>query len=253
MSKNVSTVPRRGLALAPDVRACVADGQVILLHLRLNRYMGIGGTGAPLLAECLAKRHADAQVAAWERLEASGDGLAQRLLGSGLLIELDTANGSVSSGSEACDISEVSEEATTSLDLGDLAMRGPVTMRSVNRFLRSAATAAWWLRRRSLQSIAETLAVLRTRAPAKTEDLERMKHCAATYDLLRPLLLTARDRCLFDSLALTHFLATEQQFAKWIIGVKTSPFGAHSWVQYGSTVLNDQHEYVRRFSPILVA
>jgi hypothetical protein len=34
--------------------------------------------------------------------------------------------------------------------------------------------------------------------------------------------------------------------------VTTRPFGAHSWVQDGTMVLNDQHEHVRGFRPILV-
>ena len=81
--------------------------------------------------------------------------------------------------------------------------------------------------------------------------LDRMKQYAATYERLRPLLLTANEKCLFDSLAMMGFLADQDLYPRWIIGVKTRPFGAHSWVQAGSTVLNDQHEYVRQFRPIL--
>ena len=74
----------------------------------------------------------------------------------------------------------------------------------------------------------------------------------AAYEAMRPLLFTARKECLLDSLALMAFLATEDVFPRWVLGVKTGPFGAHSWVQSGSTVLNDQHEHVRQFVPILV-
>jgi len=66
------------------------------------------------------------------------------------------------------------------------------------------------------------------------------------------LLFTSRDHCLFDSLALLNFLALDGLSAHWVIGVKVQPFGAHSWLQQGSTVLNDQHDRVRRFTPILV-
>jgi len=83
-------------------------------------------------------------------------------------------------------------------------------------------------------------------------DLPRLRAALVTYEKLRPLVFTARDQCLFDSLALMNFLADECLFPRWVVGVKTSPFRAHSWVQFGDTVLNDQHENVRRFRSILV-
>jgi len=79
-----------------------------------------------------------------------------------------------------------------------------------------------------------------------------MRDGTAAYERLRPFVFTARDRCLYDSLALLGFLAKERHFPRWVVGVKTSPFGAHSWLQSGGTVVNDHHEYVRRFRPILV-
>jgi len=88
--------------------------------------------------------------------------------------------------------------------------------------------------------------------PDSSESLDAMKACASAFERLRPLVFTAQEKCLYDSLALMAFLASEGLFPRWIIGVKTGPFGAHAWVQSGHTVLSDQHEYVRRFQPILV-
>ncbi|WP_431257592.1 lasso peptide biosynthesis B2 protein [Roseateles chitinivorans] len=81
---------------------------------------------------------------------------------------------------------------------------------------------------------------------------ESIRLAALTFERLRPLAFSARDRCLHDSLSLVFFLFAEGLSARWVIGVKTNPFGAHSWVQSGRIVLNDQHEYVRAFRPILV-
>lgn len=75
---------------------------------------------------------------------------------------------------------------------------------------------------------------------------------AASYLRLRPFALTTHDRCLHDSLALIHFLTTRGLIAQWVIGVRLRPFGAHSWVQRGSVVLNDQPDHVRAYEPILV-
>lgn len=69
---------------------------------------------------------------------------------------------------------------------------------------------------------------------------------------MRPLVITSHDKCLHDSLTLVHFLASEHFYPQWVIGVRTRPFAAHSWVQAGPLVLNDVHEYVRGFTPILV-
>lgn len=72
------------------------------------------------------------------------------------------------------------------------------------------------------------------------------------FEQLRPWLLTARDQCLLDSLALMHFLALRRLYPHIVIGVRSHPFRAHAWVQTGDLVLNDLHENVRRFQPIHV-
>ncbi|MCU7375150.1 lasso peptide biosynthesis B2 protein [Paucibacter sp. O1-1] len=87
---------------------------------------------------------------------------------------------------------------------------------------------------------------------SRAGSLEAMTPAVAAYERLRPLLFTARAQCLLDSLALIGFLARSGFAAHWVVGVRTGPFAAHSWVQNGNTVLNDQHEYVRQFRPIHV-
>jgi hypothetical protein len=57
--------------------------------------------------------------------------------------------------------------------------------------------------------------------------------------------------CLFDSLALIHFLARFGLYPDWVFGVQADPFEAHCWVQAGSVVLNDTVERVSAFTPIM--
>jgi hypothetical protein len=57
--------------------------------------------------------------------------------------------------------------------------------------------------------------------------------------------------CLFDSLALIHFLAQYGLYPDWVFGVSADPFEAHCWVQAGQVVLNDTVERVSAFTPIL--
>lgn len=253
------STPTGRLELATHVRACELDGQVILLDLKANRYIGVGRAASSHLAERvdgwpskLARRPADAESAgragAAFRLGGSfEDGLTESLVSQGLLTTGRAGSRLLVGNAQPI------EEPTASLDLGDLRTRPLGGPRRMASFMGSAMRAAWWLRTRSLQSIAWRVGLRRERrSGAWPGTLEQMMQGAAAYERLRPLLLTAHEKCLFDSLTLIGFLAAQELYPHWVIGVKTGPFGAHSWVQSGSTVLNDQHEHVRGFRPILV-
>jgi hypothetical protein len=107
----------------------------------------------------------------------------------------------------------------------------------------------------SLQRIARRIASLRAQHGAKavSPTSQPLRDAVAAYLRLRPLMLTAHDRCLHDSLTLLAFLGAEGWRPNWVIGVTTQPFRAHAWVQAGDLVLSDLHENVRRYTPILVA
>jgi hypothetical protein len=81
-------------------------------------------------------------------------------------------------------------------------------------------------------------------------DLERARSLIAVFERLRwfyprPYL------CLFDSLALIHFLARFHVYPDWVFGVNSDPFEAHCWVQAGGVVLNDTVARVSGFTPIM--
>src|SRR5262249_22414647 len=82
-------------------------------------------------------------------------------------------------------------------------------------------------------------------------DLSGARSLVHTFRALRPWVYTTLDRCLLDSLVLIEFLALHDQFPTWVIGVRTGPFAAHSWVQYDRYVLNGAPTFVRAFTPIL--
>jgi hypothetical protein len=233
---------QRRLSLAPHVRACESDGQVILLDLRRNRYLGIGTSAAAALAVPIGGWPQSRAFAACKPAH-DNDAVIHRLMAQGLL------TASMQTPPPRPSI----EEATASVDL-DATLRGSrIGARRVSSFLANAAVAALWLRCRSLHAIAGSVARRSRRLEhPRAESLNDIESAAGIYDWLRPLVFTARDNCLHDSLALVGFLASEGLRASWVIGVKTCPFGAHSWVQSGHTVLSDQHENVRRFRPILV-
>lgn len=70
------------------------------------------------------------------------------------------------------------------------------------------------------------------------------------YVRLRPWFPGAH-ACLFDSLALSRFMMVAGQSVDWVVGVKARPFAAHSWVEHGGDILNDDRETCAPFTEIL--
>lgn len=227
--------------LAAHVRACRTDGRVVLLDLRRSRYLGIDGR-YPL----------DLLVAGWP---AGGDAAARPCPRANTLIAELQAARLVARGPQPAQTlhRHELEDPTSSLDLRHRSACGRIRARHLYRFVACATLSAARLRWLSLDAVAAHVAALRGRtSAAAAQQGDRLRESVAVFDRLRPLAFTSRDRCLYDSLALVTFLACERLDANWVIGVRTNPFRAHSWAQAGDTVLNDLHENVRAFRPILV-
>jgi len=136
---------------------------------------------------------------------------------------------------------------------GTIANPPNVSLRDVLNFLYACTQAALALK---LRPLSRTVAAVRARNGGKSPD-RSSADIARVFDLVRvfrrltPFVFTAMGACLFDSLALIEFLARYDVHATWVLGLRTRPFGAHSWAQYGNLLLNDQLERVEEFTPIL--
>jgi Transglutaminase-like superfamily len=232
--------------LAEHVRACRIGDQIIFLDLREGKYIGVGGAQVPALCSAIfgpwaaddrqdTPRGADLPAECLRRLR------QQRLLSDAPAAET------------ARTLPEL-PEPTASLTVDECAGDVDFDWRHLVRLWRATFVTAAWLRRYSLADIATRVAALRSRHSEAGEPLavDATRVAVEVYTRLRPFALTAHDRCLNDSLALIHFLATQGLFARWVIGARVHPFGAHSWVQSGGVVLNDLPERVRHYQPILV-
>lgn len=234
------------LSLAPHVRACACEGQVILLDLRRNRYLGVAGTRFAALAPVVSGWPGPFEVSTAAKMApADIEALAAPLLQQGLLAR----------NAPPLSATQVLAEATESLNAEELINTAPVGAGRLVRLVRSCASATLRLRLQSLHTIANRVVAVRSQATAQVvrPTSQHLREAVAAYLRLRPLLLTAQDRCLHDSLSLVGFLAAEGWFPHWVIGVTTQPFAAHAWVQSDSLVLSDLHENVRHYTPILVA
>ena len=119
-------------------------------------------------------------------------------------------------------------------------------------FFASSARASRELTKQRFQATLEFVQARKSRDAHRAGrfDFERARSLVAVFERLRwfyprPYL------CLFDSLALIHFLARFQLYPDWVFGVNADPFEAHCWVQAGSVVLNDTLGRVSSFTPIM--
>jgi Transglutaminase-like superfamily len=230
--------------LAAHVRACAVDDQFILLDLRGGRYTGVSRQHGARLGHVVAGWPAGG--AADTEPAADIDRLIEPLLTKGLVMRATPGTPLPA----PCML----DAATASLLTDASQVEQRVGARHLVHFALATTTTAVRLRRCSLEVIATGITRQRTGRPSRSsEGSDALRHAVAVFDRLRPLAFTARDHCLYHSLALIAFLALEGfDHPRWVIGVRTQPFRAHAWVQAGSLVLNDQHENVRDFCPILV-
>jgi len=96
--------------------------------------------------------------------------------------------------------------------------------------------------------------VARARAQAKTTDFDlKLLQLALLQFRTMRYLFPRSYLCLFDALALLHFLSSYNIRPTWVFGVSSEPFQAHCWLQLGEVVLNDTLERTRAFTPIMAA
>jgi hypothetical protein len=119
-------------------------------------------------------------------------------------------------------------------------------------FFFSSARASRELRRRRFQLIIEAVRARKDRNASRAgrPDFERTRSLVAVFERLR-LFYPRSYLCLFDSLALIHFLARFHVYPDWVFGVNEDPFEAHCWVQADNIVLNDTVARVSAFIPIM--
>jgi transglutaminase superfamily protein len=114
-------------------------------------------------------------------------------------------------------------------------------------FLTACVRADATLRLRSFSKTVESIA----RRPRREAGVDAVCAAALAFRRMRPYYPRAY-LCMFDSLALIHFLALRGLGADFVFGVDLTPFEAHCWVQCGDVVLNDDINVVRRYTPIML-
>ena len=80
--------------------------------------------------------------------------------------------------------------------------------------------------------------------PALLNDVRRYRRIARWLPLPR--------KCLLQSFLLLLHLRRGGHDAQWVFATRTWPFEAHCWLQVSDVVLDDRHEHLIAFTPLLV-
>ena len=219
-------------SLADHVYACRFSQTTVLLDLKRNRYFGVDTSALDAVQALTRRVSGRTQIAAW---------LASGLLQPHLHAQRPFAPQSIDLRAPLMSIEDFN---------GDSSGLRP---RDVARFIGSCMSVRHALRSQTLYQIARGLQAERKRRAVTVRDtpMEQLSAAVHRFRQLRPFAFAAHDQCLFHALALTHLLTAQRLSATWVIGVRLHPWGAHSWVQQGSLLLDATPEAVREFTPII--
>jgi len=224
---------------------CIADEHAVFLDLRKDKYSALGPADARTLSGVVDGWLPGREIARDVPTRTRGcDELVRTLLEERLLTSDMVA------GKPATPVSIVRPTLTLQVP--------PRRIPRVDRTHVSRFVAAWLLATTMLNTVPLKATVGRVwkrkarRSGAEGAfDVKRAFGLMTAYSILRPNFFSRRDACLRDSFTVVEFLARYGVFPTWVFGVRMNPFAAHSWVQEGSIVINDDVDHVNTFTPIL--
>lgn len=111
--------------------------------------------------------------------------------------------------------------------------------------------ATTWMRDQPLSGILEAARRLRPARRLCDDSARVINQTIAAFETVRPW-LPRQGLCLQRAFALLNCLARRGVAVDWVFGVRTWPFAAHCWLQHGDTVLADDLDRVRGYTPILI-
>jgi hypothetical protein len=227
---------------------CTAPDSVVFLDTRRDSYFGLSGPQLAALAKVVKgwpkPAHLEHLSPALSQDEA--ERIADRYVQAGLLTCVEC------SGKPATPVALELNRNLVTIRINPRALRRVRFSDCMNFFL-SCLSAALVPRFRTLESAVNWAAGRKARAASTGDriDGQEVAELVGIFRKLRVLAPWGRNRCVFQALVLINFLARYNQFPTWIIGVRTHPWAAHSWVQQGDTLLDATPELVRFYTPIL--
>lgn len=234
-------------SLPTHVYACASPDGAVLLDIRHGRYVAIGGI------ESDAARHVVdnwpvsnpenvSQISVDEHFSIK---VAETLIEAGLLdIGQSTQHRPFFKNVDLKDILSIYDKVVVDTPR--------ITCLHLIRFTSSLVQAYARCHLFSFQRVVTQIHSCKKRAVAETASIADIAQLVAVFRLLRPYAFMPKGNCLFHSLTLLTFLAYYGHHPTWIIGVRIKPWGAHSWLQQDSLLLDCTPPQVLEFDPIMV-
>ena len=150
----------------------------------------------------------------------------------------------------------IPQESDLTEMLGYVPGDGPsIKFSDVLNFFRAFIVAKW---RRKFEHIEKTVSRVKHRKERASRrqgdkvDFEKINEIVEVYKLLRPLFVTVKNECLFNSLFLIEFLSAYRVYPSWYFSVKLNEFSAHCWVQGGKCIYDDSIHATSGREPIMI-
>lgn len=239
--------PMKKLLLHRDVYACRTDDGAVLLDLTTGKYFGLGlettAAIAPRIQGWIDRKSDGAdEDCQLDEIESAG------ILNS-LMNDLGLLTDSLELGKPV--IPPLLSPTESVPFRGNLLPWPRISGRHIMAFCCAYLQALFELRCVPIACTVRRVQARKSHCEGAAASMTGTLELVRIFRVLRPFLFTAKNHCLFDSLALIEFLARFGGFPTWVIGVRTRPFGAHSWVVHGNLILNELLEETEGFSPIL--
>jgi hypothetical protein len=240
---NVMTPPR--YLLSSHAFVCLTDDIFVFLDLKNDQY------------SCLERQHTQGFAKIMGLLDALPQAEREPPVEAselrGIITDLET-RGLVTRDPAAGRCAALIPEPTQLKELSGYAIGEVPKIRAghVISFFRALITVKTMLRFASMERIITRVKRRKLRqAQTRETDPAKIAEMVEIYKILKPLFVTVKDQCLYNSFFLIEFLARYRIYPSWYFGVRLNQFYAHCWVQDGDTLYDDFVQSVCQNRPIM--
>jgi hypothetical protein len=241
VGRGAAIVPNQVFYLRSDIHLCLADGHCVFMDLEHDTYCCLSKDDTHALLTYLGYTSSDT-ARRTQTPPPRPTAIIRALRQRNFLAMTSTDGKALAKALAPLSNEGLQQYVTNSVDRLRLA--------HVLRFFHATALASLQLKTYSMR---RTVAMIKRSKERSGNVVTSATECArlfAVFQRLRPY-YPRPYLCLFDSLALVHFLSRFGLFPDWVFGVKVAPFGAHCWVQINDVLVNDIPDNVTSYSPIM--
>lgn len=232
-----ATATMSGYFLPPHVHFCQRGDAFVFLDLKQDDYTLVNGAAATALQAL-----SSARVSAPLPEQNLNDALNELLKGGLLTTE---SNGRAIAPTHI-------DPAVDNLVDRETVLEASVSLGQMVNCFAACIRAKLSLRWRSIEATVMSVAQRKAKhAGDRPFDTERARALTAAFLKARGL-FPANYLCLFDSLALLHFLAKYGVYPTWVFAVRLEPWAAHCWVQHQHYTFNEEAEQAATYTPVMV-